>query len=110
MYYLPQVSGHITKFDNGGKTMSFMIEDNSVLVKYNEIWNNIKNTLHIKLYSMTAFDEKYIKAKVNKLNSVVNANFWGNKVPKEGVHHNCIACISIDSVMKMGKKIIHKSI
>ena len=37
MYYLPQMSGHITKFDNGGKTMSFMIEDNSVLVKYNEI-------------------------------------------------------------------------
>ena len=28
----------------------------------------------------------------------------GDKVPKEGVHHTCIACISIDSVMKMKKK------
>ena len=83
--------------------LSFMIEDDSVLVNHNEIWNNIKKTLHIKLYSMTAFDEKYIKAKVNKFNSVVNTNFWGDKVPKECVHHNCIACISIDSVMKIGK-------
>ena len=39
-----------------------------------------------------------------KLNSVVNTNFWGDKVPKEGVHHNGIACVSISSVMKMGKK------
>ena len=44
-----------------------MIEDDSVLVNHNEIWNNIKKTLHIKLYSMTAFDEKYIKAKKNKI-------------------------------------------
>ena len=84
--------------------LSFMIEDDSVLVNHNEIWNNIKKTLHIKLYSMTAFDEKYIKAKKIKLNSVVNTNFWGDKVPKEGVHHNGIACVSISSVMKMGKK------
>ena len=25
-------------------------------------------------------------------------------MPKEGVHYTCIACISIDSVMKMEKK------
>ena len=28
----------------------------------------------------------------------------GDKVPKEGVHHTCKACIGIDSIMKMGKK------
>ena len=27
-----------------------------------------------------------------------------NEVPKEGVHYTCIACINIDSVMKMDKK------
>ena len=31
-------------------------------------------------------------------------NFGGGKVPKEGVHHTCIACISIDSVRKTEKK------
>ena len=28
----------------------------------------------------------------------------GDKVPKEGMHHTCIACVSIDSVTKMGKR------
>ena len=44
-----------------------MIEDNSVLIKYNEIWNKIKKTLNIKFHSMPAYDEKYIKAKVKNL-------------------------------------------
>ena len=30
--------------------------------------------------------------------------FWSDKVPKEGGHHTCIACISIGSVMKIKKK------
>ena len=57
---LPQMSGYIKYFDNGGKYMSSMIKDNSVLVKYNEIWNKIKKTLNIKFHSMPAYDEKFI--------------------------------------------------
>ena len=84
--------------------MSFMIEDDSVLVKYNEIWNKIKKTLNLKFHSISVYDKKYIKAKVREFNGVVTKNFWGDKVPKEGVHHAFIAYISIDSVMKMEKK------
>ena len=39
---LPQMSGWIKYFENGGKNMSFKIEDDSVYLKYNEIWNKIK--------------------------------------------------------------------
>ena len=81
-----------------------MIEDDSLLVKYNEIWDNVKRTLNIKFHSMSVYDEKYIKAKIKEFNGVDNTNFWGNKIRKEGVHHTCIDCISIDSVMKMEKK------
>ena len=35
----------------------------------------------------------------------IKTNFVGIKVPKENMHHTCIACIAIDSVMKMGKKL-----
>ena len=63
-FNLPQMSGYIKFFENEGKNMSFMIEDDSVLVKYNEIWNKIKKTLNIKLHSMPVYDEKYITAKV----------------------------------------------
>ena len=52
-------------FENRGKNMSFIIKDDSILVKYNEIWNKIKNTISIKFHSMPVYDEKYIKAKEN---------------------------------------------
>ena len=52
---------------------------------------------------MPAYHEIYVKAKVKEFNGAVNANFWGDKVPKQGGHHICIACISIDFVMKMEK-------
>ena len=41
--FLPQMSGYIKYFENGRKNMSFMIEYDSALVKYNEIWNKIKD-------------------------------------------------------------------
>ena len=103
---LVQMSGYIKYFENEGKNMSFRIEDDSVLVKYHEIWNNVKKTLNIKFHSVTVYDEKYINGKVKEFDGVVNTNFLGDKIPKEGVHYICIACISIDSVMK----IIHKFI
>ena len=55
--------------------MSFMIKDDSVLVKYKETWNRIKKTLNIKFHGMPVFDKKYIKAKVREFNSVINPNF-----------------------------------
>ena len=54
---LPQMSRYIKYFDSGGKNMSFMIEDDSVFVKYNEIWNKIKKTFNLKFHSMPVYDE-----------------------------------------------------
>ena len=35
---------------------------------------------------------------------VIKTNFLGNEVPKENVHYTWIACITIDSVLRMEKK------
>ena len=85
-----------------------MINDDSVLDKYNEVWNKIKKILNIKFHRMPVYDKKYTKAKVREFNGVIKTNFEGDKIPKEDAHHTCIACITIDSVIKMDKKIIHK--
>ena len=61
---LPQMSGYIKYFENGGKAMSFLIKDDDVLDKYNEIWNKIKKTLNINFHSIYVYDEKYVKTKV----------------------------------------------
>ena len=84
--------------------MSFAIKDDDVLDKYNEIWDKIKEALNIKSHSMPVYDEKYINAKVTEFNDVIETNFLGDKIPKEKKHYTCIACITIDSVMRMEKK------
>ena len=84
--------------------MSFVIKDDDVLDKYNEIWDKIKGKLNIKFHSMPVYDEKYIKAKVREYNGAIKTNFLGDKIPKESMHYTCISCITIDSVVRMEKK------
>ena len=107
---LPQMSGYIKYFKNGGKNKSFFVRDDNVLDKYNEIWDKIKEKLNIKFHSMPVYDQTYMKAKVREFDSVIKTNFLGNKVPKENMHYTYIACVTIDSVMKIGKKISRKFI
>ena len=54
--------------------MYFMIKDDSVLVKYNELWKKIKKTLNTKFHSMPVYDKKYRKAKVREFNGVIKTN------------------------------------
>ena len=62
--------------------MSFIIKDDSVLDRYNEIWNKIKKTLNIKFHSIPVYDEKCIQAKVREFNGVIKTNFSGDEIPK----------------------------
>ena len=102
---LPQMSGYIKYFENGGKNLPFMIKDDSALDKYNEIWNKIKGKLNIKFHSLPVYDEKYIKAKVREFNAVIKAYVLGDEIPKESMRYTCLACVTIDSVMKIKKKL-----
>ena len=39
-----KMSGYIKYFENGGKSMSFIVKDDDVLDKYNKIWDKIKES------------------------------------------------------------------
>ena len=43
-------------------------------------------------------------AKSKEFDGKIKTNVLGNNVPKENMHYTCIACITIDSVMKERKK------
>ena len=102
---LRQMSGWIKYFENGGKNMSFKIEDDSVYLKYNEIWIKIKELLGgIKFHSEPIYDDSYIKTKVKTFSDTIKTLFDGNEIPKERVEYACIACISVDYVLKRDKK------
>ena len=83
---------------------SFIVKDEDIIDKYNEIWDRIKEKLNIKFHSMPVYDQTYIKAKVREFDGVIKTNFLGDGVTKENMHYACIACITINSVMRMEKK------
>ena len=99
---LPQMNGYVKYFKNDGKNVSFKIEDEEVYIKYNQIWNKIKDLLllRVKFYS----EPKCIKTKVKTFSSVINTMFSGDEIRKEKVEYVCTACISIDSVLRVDKK------
>ena len=86
--------------------MSFFIKDDEVQEKYEKIWDVVKNKLSIKFHGKTIYDQKYLKAKVREFDGVIKTNFLGNDMLKENMYYTCIACITIDSVMRMDKKTI----
>ena len=101
---LPRMSGYIKHFEKVDKNMSFLIKDDEVWGKYEKIWNVIINKLGIKCHSKRIYERKYLKAKVREFDGVIKTNFLGNEVPKENMHFTCIACITIDSVMRINTK------
>ena len=44
-----------------------------------------------------------IKTKVKEFNGVIKTNFLDNEIPKENEHYACIACINIDSIIRLEK-------
>ena len=60
--------------------------------------------IKIKFYSKPVYGKKYLKTKVTKYDGAKITNILVNLVPKEHMYYSCIACIIIDSVIKMEKK------
>ena len=48
--------------------------------------------------------KKDLNAKIREFDGEIKTNFLGNSIPKENVYYAWIACITIDSVIKMNKK------
>ena len=102
---LPQMNGYIKYFDDGGKNMSFVTDDEKVYEKYDEIWNVVKGLLKLKFAVSPIRDDKYILAKLKILKKKNLATFNNNNiVPIEKNHYICIPAIDINSVLKIDKK------
>ena len=102
---LPQMNGYIKYFDDDGKNMSFVTDDEKVYEKYNEIWNVVKGLLKLKFAVIPIRDDQYILAKLKifkKKNLTILNNT--NIAPIEKNHYICIPAIDIDSVLKTDKK------
>ena len=68
----------------------------------------IRDLIGKKLDSEPVYGNKYIKTKIKLYNNDIGKNFHGEgnsrKAPKESCSYKCLSLISLDSVIKMGKK------
>ena len=100
---LPQTNGYIKYFDNGGKNLTFVTDNEKVYDKYNEIWEEIRKLLKVKFAVNPVRDDKYLVAKLKIFNRINRATF-NNNIPIERNHYICIPAIDIDSVLKTDNK------
>ena len=101
---LPQMYGYIKYFDDGGKNMSFVTDDEKIYDKYNEICEVIRNLLKVNFTVGPIRDDKYLSAKLKIFNKVNKTRFTGGFIPLERQCYNCIPAINIDSVLKIDNK------
>ena len=106
---LPQLHGYIKYFDDGGKNMIFVTDNEKVYNQYNEIWEVIRELLKVKFAANPVRDDKYLTAKLKifiKINRTTFNDDDNNKnnIPKERSHYICIPAIDIDSVLKIDHK------
>ena len=102
---LPQMIGYVKHADSN-KTMSFKVNDNKLLKKYQKIWEKISSLMNIEFDSEPVYsdEDKYIKTKIKMYGDRVNINSQGKKVPKENASYKCLSLIMLDSVIRVNKK------
>ena len=64
----------------------------------------LKNKLNSKFHSELIYENKYLKAKVREFDGNIKTNFLGSGLPKDNTYYTCIACITVDSLLRMNKK------
>ena len=102
---LPQMNGYIKYFDDGGKNMSFVTDDEKVYEKYNKIWEVIRNLLKIDFTVSPVRDDIYLVAKLKIFNKINKTTFTNNAITIEKKYYICIPAIDIDSVLKIDKRV-----
>ena len=102
---LPQMDGYIKYFDDGGKNMSFVTDDEKIYEKYNEIWEVIRNLLKTDFTVNPVRDYIYLVAKLKIFDRINKTTFNNNNyIPMERNHYICIPVIDIDSVLKIDER------
>ena len=107
--------GYIKYFDDGGKNMTFVRDNEKVYNKYNEIFPIFRYTcrkkvklLKVKFAANPVPDDKYLVAKLKIFNKINRTTFNDdnnkNNIPTERSHYICIPAIDIDSVLKTDNK------
>ena len=77
---LPQMNGYVKYFDDSGKNMSFVTDDEEVYEKYNEIWEVVRK---VDFTVGPVRDDKYLVAKLKIFDRINRTAFTNNAISIE---------------------------
>ena len=83
---------------NETKYTSFLIKNDELLEKYNEIWEKGSNSNKKAFYSKPVYNKRYLKTRTKSYEEKINTKFHNNKIPQEGCQCICLSLILIGSV------------
>ena len=95
---------YIKYFDDGGKNMSFVTDDEKIYEKYQEIWEVIRNLIEINFTINPIRDYKYLVAKLKIFDRINRTTLNNNSILMEKKNYIYIPVIDIDSVLKIDKR------
>ena len=99
------MDGYIKYFDDGGKNMTFVTDDEKIYEKYNKIWEVVRNLLKIDFTVSPVRDDIYLVAKLKIFNKINRTTFNNNiYIPMKRNHYICVPVIDNDSVIKIDKR------
>ena len=109
---LPKMTGYLNIFEDGTKKMSFLTDNNEFLERHTKIWEKISNLIDKKFDSDPVYNNKYINTKIRSYKNDIMTNFYdidnkNNKLPEKNKPYRCTSLISLDSIIKINKNIIH---
>ena len=104
---LPKTSAYVKSYDGQTKWMYFLIEDDSLLEKYNTIWDKVNSDIKKESDSEPVYNKEYLKTIIKSHDDEVT-DFYDKKIPKVDPNHTCLAVISLDSAVKKDDNYFHK--
>ena len=72
------------------KFTSFLIKDDELSEKYNDIWEKIKDSPKTEFGSKPVYHSEYLKAKIKFYNRKINTNFHKSKILKADSQYICL--------------------
>ena len=105
MNFVLKINPYRRDFDET-KYMCFLIK----YAKYNEIWRKVNNSIKKEFDSEAAYNEKYLKIKIESCQGKIKKHFHSDKIQKQVSQCICLSVILIDSVYRTGKILLSSSL
>ena len=85
--------------DKINQLMSFRIDDEKLLEKYQAIWTKIDDLKNIKLNALPVYDDRHIKTKIRTFGDKVYTNFRGLNASEDDMECESFTVPSTDSLL-----------